>query len=142
MANDTELTLADTINEQRAVIARDIDQIREWLKVQAVKDTKDESLSASQRAMARRIFNRAMHVGAEIEQATDQELDSYFNEAKVLREVVPLQIASVQLGIEDAARTICTIYIYANLVDEEKAAKIASDAECTPTTQLQHAGSF
>jgi uncharacterized membrane protein YcjF (UPF0283 family) len=142
MANDTEQTLEDTVNEQRAIIARDIDQIREWLKVQAIKDTKDERLSASQRAMARRIFNRAMHVGAEREQATDQELDSYFNEAKVMREVVPVQIASVQRDIEDAARTICTIHIYADLVDEERAAKIASNSEYASTTELQHAGHF
>ncbi len=142
MANGTEQTLSDTVNEQRAIIARDIDQIREWLKVQTVKDIKDESLSTHQRAMARRIFNRAMHIGDESEQATDQELDSYFIEAKILREVVPVQIASVQRGIGDAARTICTIYIYADLVEEEKAAKIASNSDYASSTQLQHAGSF
>lgn len=121
MANDTEQTLADTVIEQRAVIARDIDQVRDWLKAQTVKDIKDERLSSAQRAMARRIFNRAMHIGADTEQATDQELDSYFIEAKILREVVPLQIASVQQGIEDAARTICTIFIFADLMEEQNA---------------------
>lgn len=129
MANDTQQTLADTVIEQRAIIARDIDQVREWLKVQTVKDIKDEHLSASQRAMARRIFNRAMHIGTEDEQATDQELDSYFIEAKILREVVPVQIASVQQGIEDAARTVCTIFIFADMLEEQNGGGSAASGD-------------
>lgn len=120
MASNTEHTLADTVIEQRTIIARDIDQVRDWLKVQTVKDIKDDRLSTAQRAMARRIFNRALHIGTDSEQATNQELDTYFIEAKILREVVPVQVASVQQGIEDAARTVCTIFIYADLVEEAK----------------------
>ena len=139
MANEREQTLADTVIEQRAIIARDIDQVRDWLKTQTVKDIKDERLSSSQRAMARRIFNRAMHIGPEQEQATDQELDTYFIEAKILREVVPLQIASVQDGIEDAARTICTIFIYAEMAAAEDSAQLASNTDHADSAQLQHA---
>ena len=130
MPNDKQQTLADTVIEQRAIIARDIDQVRDWLKVQTVKDIKDERLSAGQRAMARRIFNRAMHIGTAEEQATDQELDSYFIEAKILREVVPVQIASVQQGIEDAARTVCTIFIFADMLEEQNGSgSAASDGD-------------
>ncbi len=139
MANATEQTLAETVIEQRAVIARDIDQVRDWLKVQTVKDIKDERLSAKQRAMARRIFNRAMHIGTEDEQATDQELDSYFIEAKILREVVPVQIASVQAGIEGAARTICTIFIYADMAAAEGNTRPASHDDYAGSSELQHA---
>ena len=138
MANEREQTLAHTVIEQRAVIARDIDQVRDWLKVQSVKDIKDERLSINQRAMARRIFNRAMHIGTDSEQATDQELDSYFIEAKILREVVPVQIASVQQGIEDAARTICTIFIYADLAEEAAKGQSESYAQQYSTAQIQH----
>lgn len=138
MARETEQTLADTVFEQRAIISRDIDQVRNWLKVQTVKDIKDERLSASQRAMARRIFNRAMHIGADEEQATYQELDSYFIEAKILREVVPVQIASVHDGIEEAARTICTIFIYAEMAAAEDNAQQYSEPDHAESAQLQH----
>lgn len=139
MTKETEQTLADTVIEQRAIISRDIDQVRDWLKVQTVKDIKDDRLSASQRAMARRIFNRAMHIGTEDEQATNQELDSYFIEAKILREVVPVQIASVQQEIEDAARTICTIYIYADMT-EDAATELRNGNADRAASQLQTAG--
>lgn len=142
MANETEQTLDETVSEQRADIARDISQVREWLKIQAADDIKNDCLSASQRATAQRIFNRVMHVGNEHEQATNQELDSYFNEAKVMREVVPVQVASVQRGIEDAARTICTIYIYKSLIEEGSGAALADGGDTASASQLQGAHSF
>ena len=140
MARDTEQTLADTIIEQRSIISRDIDQVRDWLKVQSVKDIKDDRLTASQRAMARRIFNRAMHIGTEEEQATNQELDSYFIEAKILREVVPVQVASVQQDIEDASRTICTIFIYVDMLEQEENAQQGNQSATAPVPQLQAVG--
>ena len=136
MASNTEQTFADTVIEQRAIIARDIDQVREWLKVQTVKDIKDDRLSTAQRAMARRIFNRAMHIGTDSEQATDQELDTYFIEAKILREVVPVQIASVQQGIENAARTVCTIFIYADLMEEAEGSQRGNNDNTAESSRL------
>ena len=137
MARDTEQTLADTVVEQRAVISRDIDQVRDWLKIQTVKDIKDDRLSTTQRAMARRIFNRAMHIGTEEDQANNQELDSYFIEAKILREVVPVQIASVQQEIEEAGRTICTIFIYADMAEAAAIAQHDGNVGMNTTAQLQ-----
>lgn len=116
MGQREEMTVTEVMNESRALIARNIGRIRDWMTTQSIADIKDQALSASQRANARRVFNRTMHIGPLEEQATDMELETYFIEANILREVVPQPVASVQRSIEEAARTIVNIQIYKELL--------------------------
>ena len=118
MAIENEQTLADVLVEQRSSIKRDTEQLRNWLKDQSAADIEDTKLSAAQHAMALRIHHRSMRTGTDADQATNQELDEYFIEAKIFRDVVPLQIASVQQGIDDSARIITTILVYSDLVEK------------------------
>ncbi|MDY7573505.1 hypothetical protein [Actimicrobium sp. CCI2.3] len=99
----SEQALAELSSISRKIISDNIPALRVWLRQQSEIDMQDMTLSAAQRAMAVRIFKRASHTGEIDEQATDLEIDCYFCDAHILREVVPEDIVAINNLMEKAA---------------------------------------
>ena len=103
MDDYTEEALAELSSTSRKIISDNIPTMRVWLCQQSAIDMQDMTLSPDQRAMAVRIFKRVSHTGEIDEQATDLEIDCYFCDAHVLREVVPENIVAINSLMERAA---------------------------------------
>ncbi|MEB0134416.1 hypothetical protein QN362_03625 [Actimicrobium sp. CCC2.4] len=103
MDKESEQALAafTTVNGQ--IIKGNIAILRTWMQQQSAADMQDTALSAVQRAMATRVFKRTTQTGTIEERAFELELDSYFCDARVLREIVPHEVLNLYDIMEAAA---------------------------------------
>ncbi|EGF32202.1 hypothetical protein IMCC9480_2750 [Oxalobacteraceae bacterium IMCC9480] len=103
MDKESEQALAAFTTANGQIIKSNIAILRTWMQQQSAADMQDTTLSAVQRAMATRVFKRTSHTGTIGEQASEIELDSYFCDARVLREIVPHEVLSLYDIMEAAA---------------------------------------
>ena len=117
MDKDTEQLLATFTTVNDRIIKDNIATLRTWMQRQSAADMQDTTLSAVQRAMASRIFKHTSHTGTVSQQASELELDSYFCDAKILREIVPDEVINLYDVMETAA---CNLMTARAFMEEQK----------------------
>ncbi|GAA4023140.1 hypothetical protein [Actimicrobium antarcticum] len=116
MAHDDNESLEEIVDqyiaENNKLIADAISPLREWMKTQSAADRVDMTLSAVQRDMAARVFKRCTHTGKPVEEASDTELESFYRDALLLRDLVPPELASLQRNIQNAGINIEILHTF------------------------------